>query len=169
MSEPLHQPSGLEKAIWTDADFDDMGWHDARIYAMGVHDDERGAVPPTRLLFDLDYIVRWLDPVRPARTYTFWVAPATLVFERVWDLTGSLEHASELEVADLHRAPSPDQYPDPVWHVDGQAFELRFRAPGFVQYFRRPPLHVPGQGLTMAQRGGISLAEAAFAPGPPPG
>jgi hypothetical protein len=93
----------------------------------------------------------------------FWVAPATLVFDRVHQLSGEIVQASELEIADLHRMPPPDAHPDPLWHIEGQAFDLRFRAAGFVQYFRRPPRLVERQTLTLAERGGISVAEEAFA------
>jgi hypothetical protein len=46
----------LAKAVWTEADFDAMGWHDNAIYAIAVE-----PVPdnPGRLLLDLDYIVEW--------------------------------------------------------------------------------------------------------------
>ena len=46
----------LEKAVWTDGDFDRMGWHDARVHAIAFHEDEDNA----ELLLDLDYIVRWI-------------------------------------------------------------------------------------------------------------
>src|SRR5690348_9572503 len=50
----------LEKAVWTDGDFDTMGWHDASVHAIAFHEEEHGA--QDALLLDLDYIVRWLDP-----------------------------------------------------------------------------------------------------------
>jgi hypothetical protein len=59
-------PSGLSKAVWTDADFPVMGWHDCRIHAVSVAEHEDDTLPPTRLLLDLDYIVRWVDPA-PSR------------------------------------------------------------------------------------------------------
>jgi hypothetical protein len=76
----------LEKAVWTDADFVTMGWHDATVHAIAFHEDEQNA----ELLLDLDYIVRWIDPEPPAEHLTFLVAPATLVFENVWGLDGEL-------------------------------------------------------------------------------
>src|SRR5689334_9123992 len=79
----------LEKAVWTDGDFDTMGWHDATVHAIAFHEDEQGA--QDALLLDLDYIVRWLDPEPPAEYFTFLVAPATLVFENVWNLQGELD------------------------------------------------------------------------------
>ncbi|TDD46491.1 hypothetical protein E1263_36435 [Kribbella antibiotica] len=158
-----HEPSGLEKYTWTEADFSLMGWHDAKVHAISVGENEDGQFPPGRLLLDLDYIVRWVDPVLPSPYFSFWIAPATLVFE-TWDIEGELEPAVNLlEIADLHRLDSPDHLPYLLWHIDGQNFDLRIRATGYTQYFRREPQHVSHQHLTMAQRGGLSFAEVSFA------
>jgi hypothetical protein len=154
--------SGLSKAVWTDADFPVMGWHDSRVHALSVLEDDD--LPPGRLLLDLDYIVRWVEPARGEQHFTFWVAPATLVFEQAWDITGDIGplHGS-LEIADLHRLDPPDDRPYPAWHLEGHEFGLRFRARGFRQYVRARPRHVDRQVLTMAERGGLSFAERAFA------
>ena len=158
-----HSPSGLSKAVWTDADFPVMGWHDCRIRAVSITEYEDDTVPPARLLLDLDYIVRWVEPVRPEKHFTFWVTPATLVFERAWDITGQLGPLHELlEIADVHRLASPDDQPDPLWHIEGQTFDVRLRAHGYRQYMRMPPQHVSQQVLTLAQRDGISFAERSF-------
>jgi len=155
-----HEPTGLEKYTWTDADYEVMGWHDSRVHAVSVGEQR----PLMRLLLDLDYIVKWVDPIAPATTFSFWVTPATLVFDEAWDIEGDLEPTyGLLEVADLHRLDPPDGRPDPLWHIEGQNFELRVRAAGYTQYLRKEPQHVPHQMLTMAQRGGLSFAEAPFA------
>ncbi|MFC5267035.1 hypothetical protein ACFPJ1_33380 [Kribbella qitaiheensis] len=52
---------------------------------------------------------------------------------------------------------------EPLWHIEGQNFELRLRAPGYTQYLRMPPQHVSRQILTSAERGGISFAQQSFA------
>jgi len=49
-----------------------------------------------------------------------------------------------------------------LWHIEGQNFELRLRAPGYTQHLRLPPQHVPQQTLTSAERAGISFAEQSF-------
>jgi hypothetical protein len=156
--------SGLGKAVWTEADFPVMGWHDCRVHAISVAEYEDDTLPPTRLLLDLDYIVRWVDPAPRKKHFTFWIAPATLVFEQVWDITGELGplHGG-LEIADLHRLAPPDDKPYSAWHVEGHEFDLRFRAGGYRQYVRTPPRHVDRQVLTMAERGGLSFAEQASA------
>jgi hypothetical protein len=154
-----HESSGLEKYTWTDADFDVMGWHDSRVHAISVGEREDDRVP--RLLLDLDYIVKWVDPVRPASHFSFWIAPVTLVFEEAWDIEGDLAPAGNLlEIADLHRLDCPDGQ---LWHIEGQNFDLRVRSAGYTQYFRTEPQHVAHQILTIAQRGGLSFAEVAFA------
>ena len=53
-----HEPSGLSTATWTDANFATMGWHSCRIHALGVGEYDDETLAPTRLLLDLDCIVR---------------------------------------------------------------------------------------------------------------
>jgi hypothetical protein len=160
----VHAESGLEKATWTDADFEVMGWHDCRVHAVSVGVREDG-FPWNRVLLDLDYIVRWMDPAYGGRHFSFWITPATLVFDEAWDITGRLDPTNDLlEIADLHRLAPPDDKPDPLWHIEGQNFDLRLRAPAYTQYLRKPPIHTTtAQYLTHPERGGLSFAEHAFA------
>ena len=159
-----HRPSGLSKATWTDADFPSMGWHDCRVHAVSIGEYADDTFPPARMLLDLDYIVRWVQPAGRDRHFTFWIAPATLVFERAWNIDGRLGPLHEvMEIADVHRHDSPDSSPEPLWHIEGQNFELRLRAVGYTQYLRLPPQHVPRQALTSTERAGISVAEQSFA------
>jgi hypothetical protein len=79
----------LERWVWTDEDFEAMDWHDSCVHAVAVEDDGW-----SRLLLDLDYIVKAVHPEPPERALSFWVAPATLVFENVWDLEGEIAAAS---------------------------------------------------------------------------
>ena len=114
MTTEVHAPSGLSKATWTDADFKIMGWHDCRVHAISVGEYEDDTLPPARLLLDLDYVVRWVEPARPARHFTFWITPAPLVFERAWGIVGAMGPIHELlEIADIHRLDPPDSQPDP--------------------------------------------------------
>lgn len=158
----MHVESGLAKATWTDADFEVMGWHDCRVHAVsvGVRDD---AFPWNRVLLDLDYIVKWVDPARGRQHFSFWITPATLVFDEAWDISGQLDPMNDLlEIADLHRLDPPDDNPDPLWHIEGQNFDLRLRAPAYTQYLRKPPIHSTAQYVTQRERGGLSFAELSF-------
>jgi hypothetical protein len=152
----------LEKATWTSADFEVMGWHDCRVHAVSIGVREDG-FPWQRVLLDLDYIVRWVDPAGAGRHFTFWIAPATLVFDEAWDVSGELEPMNDLlEIADLHRLDPPDDRPDPLWHLEGHNFDLRLRAPGFTQYVRTRPVHSKAQYLTHPERGALSFAERSY-------
>src|SRR5688572_6075704 len=96
----------LEKVVWTDADLERMGWHDATVHGIAF----REVGDDAELLLDLDYIVRWIDPQPPSRSYTFLVAPATPVFENVWSLEGDLEaHRTLLQIDRIERQEPQDE------------------------------------------------------------
>lgn len=122
----------------------------------------------SRVIFDLDYIVEWVHPEFGRRTFRFWIAPATLTFGGVWELEGHLAPSSLsdggrcLELLDLHREPAQDGHGGYRWHLEGAGFDLRFRAPGYRQTFRRPPVLTDDQRLTPEQRGGVVLDEIPF-------
>ncbi|MGW4891381.1 hypothetical protein ACWEQL_03815 [Kitasatospora sp. NPDC004240] len=165
MSAGTHPESGLTKSIWSDADFDAMGWHDVTIHGLCVQPPTSDNALP-RLLLDIDYIVRWVHPVEPETHFSFWIAPSTLVFEDVWDIEGDLDFkwtALSLDIDHLRRSTPQDSRGGPQWHIEGHSFELKFRAAGFRQYVRQPPQHSPRLTLQHSHRGGISFAETAFA------
>ena len=98
------------------------------------------------------------------RTFTFWVAPATLVFDGAWSIDGTLGPLDYgLEIAEVHRLDSPDDHADPLWRIEGHNFELRLRAAGYTQYIRLPPQHLPRQVLSLIERDGVRFAEKSFA------
>ena len=43
----------VEKWIWTEEGFDEMGWHDATVYGVRLNHN---------LEIDLDYIFEWIQP-----------------------------------------------------------------------------------------------------------
>jgi hypothetical protein len=146
----------LDKWIWTREDFERMGWHDSRVHALAFLPKQ------FELCLDIDYIVRWVNPIPPANHYTFWIAPATLVFENVWDLKMTLD--TQLPEFSLYSIERTDELPSPdgesrnwLWTLDGVEGNISFRASGYKQFFRRPPLHVQGQVLALDERGGISF------------
>ena len=140
-----------------------MGWHDCRVHAVSIGEYDDDTLPQARLLLDLDYIVRWVDPAPLRQHFSFWIAPATLVFEGAWGIEGELGPLHELlEIADIRRLDPPDDTPDPLWHIEGQNFGIKLRSAGFTQYLRRPPQHVHSQILTQAERGGLSFDERSF-------
>ena len=137
-----------------------MGWHDAAVHGVGFEDDGES----TRLLLDVDYILRWVEPEPPSVYYSFFIAPATLVFENVDRLEADMTPANAGErtlllIADIQRG-EPESESDRTsgvrpWVISGHNFGCSFVASGFHQHLRRAPVHVNGsQRLSSRERGG---------------
>ncbi|MFB8200549.1 hypothetical protein [Kitasatospora purpeofusca] len=63
----------------------------------------------------------------------------------------------------MHRLVPDDGKQDwSQWHIEGHAFDLKFRASGFRQYFRQAPRLTPGPVLSAAERGGCCFTEVGF-------
>jgi len=151
-----------------------MGWHDAVVWAFQVqhgeypepedYPDDVYEPPATdRLALDLDYITQWVEPARRGGSFTFWVAPCTLVFSGVTEL--------KMDIDDLAVGPRQIQDITAVrggWHIEGQqdmgfegsGFDIWVKATRFKQTFRQEPRHVEYQQLSLAERGGWSFSES---------
>jgi hypothetical protein len=152
----------VAKTVWTEADFDAMGWHDNAVHAIAV---EPVPAHPGRLLLDLDYIVEWMPAEPPAITLSFWICPATLVFDRAWDLTAdiNLQGWSFQLFLDAIQRSGPDERGFYDWTLAGDHFTVGLSAPGFTQYLRRAPVHSPGPWLSVQERGGFSFGQDSYA------
>lgn len=159
----------LDRAVWTDDDFDSMGWHDASVHGIGFVEGEQPWLG--RLLLDIDYIVEWVRPVPPSTSLSFRVAPATLVFEEAIDLSlrlsaGSVTFGVALQVLRLHRGRARSEALAPTHHdyrIEGADFDLRFTAARYRQVFRSRPVASPRQTLSAARRGLPSFSTEPFA------
>jgi hypothetical protein len=153
----------VAKTTWTEADFDAMGWHDVKIHAVAV---EELPDNPGRLLLDVDYIVEGVLPEPPARTLSFWICPATLVFDPAWDLTTDIDlngRGFQLFLDTITRA-GPDERGNSDWTLAGDRFTIEVGSPGFTQYLRRPPILSNGPWLSVEDRGGFSFAREGYRP-----
>lgn len=134
----------LEKLIWTDSDFEKMGWHDNHIYKIRLTAD---------LELDIDYIIKWNPPDIEGLPYTFWVAPATLVFKDIrnlhFDFTTGFEGSFEIE--DIERE-NKNQ-----WTIITRQGDIQFVSEGFEQFIRQKPSFQFGQQISYAERYGYSL------------
>jgi hypothetical protein len=151
----------VAKTIWTDADFDAMSWHDNAIHAIAF---EPAPSDPGRLLLDIDYIVEWVPPEAPATTLSFWICPATLVFDHAWDLTTNIElyaRSFHLNLNAIERS-APDEHGYFEWTLAGDEFTIGLRAPGFIQYLRHGPIHSPRYILSVEERGGYSFGQQGY-------
>jgi hypothetical protein len=151
----------LEKWIWTEADFEKMGWHDVQIHAFAF-------MPKTfELVFDIDYILQWVQPdTKKNETYfKFWISPATLVFENIYDLKIEVESDFGIELQNVRREepqkPKNAEYIDREtewrWILEAQEGEISLRSVGYKQYLRKEPVLVRAQSLNLEDRGGFSF------------
>jgi hypothetical protein len=151
------------RAVWSDDDFEQMGWHDATVWGIALlHSPTYGG--RGELALDIDYIVRWIEPVPPDEYFTFAVAPATLVFHDVWKAHGDFDAFDTVafELDSIERGEPEDEKQREQnlrrWTIDG-SLGLSVVASGFHQYFRsRPVGPVKSQRLSLEERGGVSFA-----------
>jgi hypothetical protein len=152
----------IAKDVWTDADFAQMGWHDARVWALAFINES------FEFLLDLDYILEWKSPRDGEEHYRFKSIPATLVFENVTDLRIDLEPFADLSLANITRSepgvPRNAAYigksTDWLWHLDFHVGSIRLRSAGYKQYLRGPAIDNATQYLPLDVRGGLSFARS---------
>lgn len=135
-----------------------MGWHDSNIYGFVISKFENNE--QNDLTLDIDYIFQWIHPVEIEKYFTFQVAPCTLVFHNVFNLTidisTGLALVIELEIDDLEMSNSKleNLY---NFKIVTQQGEIKFESTGFTQYVRKNLQHIDSQKLSWEQRGGISF------------
>lgn len=137
----------LEKSIWTETDFEKMGWHDSNIYKIGLTED---------LELDIDYIFQWNKPELEGMSFTFWVAPATLVFRQIKNLSFELDTAfnDTFEIEDIEKTET--DY-GTTWTIITRQGNIEFISQGYTQYIRQEPTFQFGQTISYAERYGWTL------------
>jgi hypothetical protein len=138
----------LEKWIWTEKDFQKMGWHDATIYGMRLQQN---------LEFDIDYIFQWNKPEVEGLPFTFFVAPCTLIFNKPTNLTFDLTQTSDdkwFEISDIELESSDG---NKRWNVITQQGNISFQSESYTQIVRRYPSFQFGQEIDHDERGGRSF------------
>ena len=151
----------LEKTIWTEKDFDLMGWHDSNVYGISFSDQEE--VNQSFMCFDIDYIFQWVNPKEGESHFSFWVSPCTLMFENVIDLQMEIESGLispiGLEIADIIKIENETDNEDLKWRIDFQTGFMEFKSSGFKQIVRKEPIFTSSQCLTFRHRDGISFSQ----------
>jgi hypothetical protein len=137
-----------ERRVWTDADFEDMSWHDNHVHGFQIRSGDYGA---GELDLDLDYIVEWL--CAEDGSYEFRLAPATLTFREVTELRIELDYQGvsaglvPFSIDGISREDGVVATESPRrWTVNlnWPRGLLAFRASGFTQRLRAP-LRVSGE------------------------
>jgi hypothetical protein len=149
----------VEKWIWTDADFDVMGWHDSNIYAVAFYPEN------FEFALDIDYIFQWIHPAENETYFKFWVAPATLIFEYVYDLKfdiGNLDGGLEIDFIERTEPKILENCDfagktDWLWTIVTHQGEINLRALGYKQYIRKKPVFGQSQAIETEARGEVSF------------
>ena len=155
------------KSIWTEDDYNSMGWHDCPIRAIAFADDSNYDAEQfeSELIFDIDYIFQWVPVETNGATYfSFYISPCTLVFERAYDVVLNLSTVGFMPVIPSISNLTLTANEEPLEHNYRRhnvcieihnSKPITFQATGFKQYVRKPPVFSERQCLTLAQRGGI--------------
>jgi len=149
----------LEKWIWSEKDFEKMGWHDCHIHSLAFYPEK------FELALDLDYIFKWVEPKKGETHYKFWVAPVTMVFENVYDISINIETSLGIEIASISRsnqsAPRNVEFINKVeqwdWNIDCQEGTIFFKSVGYTMYVKSEPIFLSNQVIDINDRGGINF------------
>ncbi len=141
----------LEKWVWTSSDFARMGWHDCLIYAIRFDGEVR---------LDIDYIFKWINN-GPGKSFTFWIAPATLIFAQAsyLKINTEVDFVNGLEIADIIREETEGG--TVMWTIATQQGDILIKANDYKQVIRRPPSFQYSLYIPTEERGGISFSEIA--------
>lgn len=141
----------LEKSIWTEADFENLNWHDVTIYEMAMTGD---------LELDIDYIFKWNEPEVKGFMFTFWLAPCTLVFMQIRELRFDMDvvRSDGFQIDFIER--SGDK-----WTIVTRNGDISFTSDGFEMFVRQQPTLQYRQFIGL-ERGGYTLERVTDQPNP---
>ncbi len=148
----------LEKEIWTDEDFDIMGWHDVSIHGIAFSPHEWS------LALDIDYIFRWVSPKNDEKFFQFWISPATKVFESVSNIQFDvpLTPLEPMGISELYckRTDPSSEGLNPAirFRIDCHVGEFSIVADSFTMFVKRAPTLQKDQELRAEVRGGFSFS-----------
>lgn len=148
----------LEKWLWKDEDFEHMCWHDCKIHAVAFDESN------FKLLFDIDYIFKWVEP-QEDKYYRFWISPATLVFDNVYDLNIELSSTLGTTIEVVRRInPNKPRNSDYIgkdteweWIIETINGQINFKSVGYTLYVRKKPIYNMAQEINFTERGGYSF------------
>ncbi len=142
--------------VWTEAQFDEMSWHDNHVHALRFVENADGAGD---LILDVDHILEWTG--NPEGAFQFLILPVTLSFHEVMCLRLSLDYASPTAaftpfmIQDIERrVEQTDRHIKHLWTipVSWPRGELSFEARGFTQRGFGEPILTTSQCLAPEER-----------------
>jgi hypothetical protein len=158
-----------EKWIWTDSDFEQMGWHDVCLHGMSTVQEPPHEFPERlELLLDIDYKFEWVHQGED-KPFKFWMAPATLVFRDVFELSIQIRASQpDIEIDEIAREgrTTAAGHKSWEWTIDLHQGKIGFWSTGFHQYIRKVPVLSESSYFTKDERGGVSFARETPRSGP---
>lgn len=145
----------MTSQVWTDAQFDEMSWHDNHIHALRIVEVADGAGD---LILDVDHIVEW---IKTGPNFNFRIVPVTLTFHEVMFLRMSLDYSTPTAAfvpfmirGIERRAEKRERYVAQLWKIDisWPNGEITFEARGFTQRANCGPVLSQGQCLSPEER-----------------
>ena len=141
-------------------------WHDELARQRSAR-HRLGTLPdnPGRLLLDIDYILQWVAPEPPATTLSFWISPATLVFDPAWDLITDIDRTGwgfQLFLDAIRRS-EPDERGNYDWTLEGDGITIGLGAPGFRSTCAVRPSTAPAMPCP-SRNAAVSASTAAAIP-----
>lgn len=133
------------KEHWFNSDFEDMGWHDSRLYSIVIPSED------FKLSLDIDYIFKWAKS--DGEQEGFWVSPCELLFFDVAGLKINVDFQDNmlLFISDIRRK---NERLSPNGKAVEWDFEIEcdlglvsFSATGFEQRVRTQPVLSETQDL----------------------
>ena len=133
---------------WTDDDFEEMGWHDSRLYQIKFPNEECDFT-----LF-LDYIFQWVKPKEGEEFFKFWVSPCELTFKNVVDLdiNISFKNAVGIDISKIKREKiglTPNgKMMEWKYIIETDKGNIEFLSTGFTMETISEPILSEGQDLS---------------------
>ena len=157
----------LDKAIWTENDYEQMDWFECQIY--GVSFIPNVITLATDLAFDIDYIFARRQPASPRQCTSFWISPCTLIFKSAFDVNINI-HADgdpiqRLQIEDLCFIDKIEQEKNKwlyEWDVNHLKGSITFKSFGFDQIARQQPILTDTLFLSIEDRNGVNFNTTPF-------
>ncbi len=126
------------KNVWTDSDFNEMGWHDCRLYSVIIPGED------LKLKFNLDYIFEVEKKENEFKG--FWVAPCELHFFNVIGLKINIEITDTIllfisDIRRLNERLTPNgKSTEWDYEIECDNGDISFSATGFRQELKSQPI-----------------------------
>ncbi|WP_196138288.1 hypothetical protein [Aliikangiella sp. G2MR2-5] len=134
------------KETWSDSDFENMGWHDCRLYDLAFPDEN------FELKLDIDYIFEWLKDNK-GDVSGFLVSPCELVFENVSAFKVDVDFNDSMflfieNIMRFNERLTPNKKMT-MWDfkIECEHGYISFSATGFKQKIMKPPVRSETQDI----------------------